>query len=108
VLKVLKDPNADVRNNAAGILGLLGDSNVLPTLLEISRDSDAGVGMTVAWALGNIGDPSVIPAVVERLQDTEKPYSRKRVCDAAAKALEQIGTAAALAAVKEWRAAGNA
>lgn len=50
---------------AARTLGVLGDTQAIPTLVQCLRDEDIDVSIDAAEALGRIGEPSVVPALLE-------------------------------------------
>ena len=52
---------------AARTLGILGDMQAIPTLIQCLRDEDIDVSIDAAEALGRIGEPSVVPALLESL-----------------------------------------
>jgi HEAT repeat protein len=52
---------------AARTLGILGDTQAIPTLIQCLRDEDIDVSIDAAEALGRIGEPSVVPALIESL-----------------------------------------
>jgi len=52
---------------ASRTLGVLGDTQAIPTLIQCLRDKDIDVSIDAAEALGRIGEPSVVPALLESL-----------------------------------------
>lgn len=62
----LKDPDRDVRFEAAWALGKIGPAAV-PALTEALKDPQARVRSEAAWALGIMG-PTAAAAVLERQQ----------------------------------------
>jgi HEAT repeat protein len=85
------------------MLGEIGGTAV-NVLMETLRHPDEYVRYTAAVALGNTGDERAVQPLIQSLEDTKySPSAGNRVCDGAAKALEQIGTAEAHAALAEWR-----
>lgn len=77
----------------------------VPSLLSALDDPDGNVRRGAVWTLGQIGDPRAVPFLIDMLQDTAGDMFGigERVCDAAAEALERIGTLQALTAVAAWR-----
>ncbi len=61
----LRDPGADVREQAAEILGVLGRPNVVPALLAAlkANEDEIRVYLRVILALGEIGDPRAVDAL---------------------------------------------
>jgi HEAT repeat protein len=49
-------------------LGILGDTQAIPVLIQALRDEDIDVSIDAAEALGRIGNPSAIPALLESLR----------------------------------------
>lgn len=108
LIDALKDPDADIRRDAAWNLGSLGDDRAIPALTEALKDQDDDVRFHVArnlgkfggpavpfllsalkdpdehvrryaaWILGTIGDDRVIPALKDALEDSSE-YVRKGV-----------------------------
>ncbi len=64
VSELLKDPNAQVRHDAAHVLSKIGDPLAVNALIDALSDDQAEVLTKVAFALGRIGDPKAIPALV--------------------------------------------
>lgn len=89
LVRLLNDPQADVRRTAAVALGRLGRSEATAPLVERLRDPDPAVRRHSAWALGNLGeavlDQAGIP-LVKLLNDRSESVKR-----AAAQALGTIG-----------------
>jgi len=56
VAKLLKDSNATIRGDAAYVLGIIGHSNALPFLKEVSGDEHQMVRKTVIEAIEEIGN----------------------------------------------------
>lgn len=91
------------RNQAAWMLGEIGGS-AIERLLNALYSDDPQVRYTAAVALGQIKSQAAVADLIKHLVDTA--YSEatgRRVCDAAANALERIGTEQALNAVHVWR-----
>ena len=65
-------------------MGKLGDSRVVPALLEALKDEDVDVRQAAAEALGKLGDSRSVPALVEALKDEIADVRRT-----AAEALEE-------------------
>lgn len=101
---MLKDRNS--RISAAIQLGLIGDADAVPALIQALKDeiryvqeldtsawlSSWDVRQEVVMALGRIGDPSAIPALSEALRDRDSNH----VGASAAWALGRIGDASAI------------
>lgn len=74
-------------------------------LPQLSSD-DANIRGRAAMKLGRIGNPIAVPTLISLLSDssdTDYFIHNERVCDYAAKALQEIGTAESIAAVKKWQ-----
>jgi len=65
--RALKDPNKNLRTNAALALGRIGEARALKPLLATLTDSDADVRSAAAEALGRLGDARALPALIARL-----------------------------------------
>ena len=85
---------------------------VIEALLRFSQDfKDSGVRKEACVALGIIKDERAVGELINRLEDTAQGARvdwpglppLPQVCDAAAWALEQIGTPEALEALENWR-----
>jgi len=105
LIEALKSDNLYIRFSAADALGVLGDAAALDPLIMALKDSDALVRISAAVALGKLGAPRAVEPLAARLTDWEEGYFRL-VCNAAAEALEKIGTPEALATVREARSKG--
>jgi hypothetical protein len=103
LLAALQDHDHRVRSAAAEALGRIGDARAVAPLLAALQDKDAWVRSGVAVALGNLKDERAIESLILLLSDRSEVFIWGHVCDAAANALKQIGTDAALAAVAQWR-----
>jgi HEAT repeat protein len=89
-------------------LVMLG-SQAVSGLVSALADPDGNVRRGAIWTLGQIGDARAVPFLIEMLDDPAGDMFGigERVCDAAAEALERIGTEEALATVRAWRATQN-
>ncbi len=105
LINTLKDEDKHVRRNVAEALDKLRDVRAVEPLINALKDEDKWVRRDAAFALGELGDVRAITPLTQLLSDNARAtsYSRDRVCDVAARALEKIGTPEALAAVAEWR-----
>lgn len=84
------------------MLGEIGGSAV-ERLINALYSNDSQVRYTVALALGQMKSKAAVPDLMKRLDDVSYVgASGKRVCDAAADALERIGTEEALNAAHKW------
>jgi HEAT repeat protein len=85
--KALKHQDGNVRSGAASVLGEIGPAakDAVPDLIEALKDRD--MRPIAVGALGRIGPAAkdAVPALIEALKD-----QHFIVCNAAAKALEQI------------------
>lgn len=80
---------------AAKALRNIGDPREVVPLLSEERP---GTRRMAAVVLGNIGDASAVPELAEALSDKDS-----KVITYAARALEQIGSPGAMAALEAWR-----
>ena len=67
--RLLADPSADTRQQAAEALGASHLSEAPSGLLAAAKDKNADVRQAVASALGQIGDARAVPTLKEMLQD---------------------------------------
>lgn len=58
ILPLLKDPNPVVRGDAAYLLGIIGDNNIIPFLEEVIGDGDSNVRTIAAEAIDDIHSKS--------------------------------------------------
>jgi HEAT repeat protein len=108
LIRALSDPDKDVRSRAADALAQLGDARAVEPLLHALSDPDRNVRSGTVAALGRLGDARAVERLTDLLSDTSGDiFDLERVCDAAAIALQSIGTPEALAAVADWRARGG-
>lgn len=68
LLGALKDPDSDVRAQAAWALGQMRAKRAVPALLEAMKD-ELNVRRSVIRAFGEIQDPSTVPILTAALQD---------------------------------------
>jgi HEAT repeat protein len=102
------DDSEAVRWMAADALGSLGGEQAQGVLLSLLDDADLYLQIRVIDALANFDDPQVTRALIEKLSDDRQPNQRRlRVCDHAAKALEHIGSSAAMDALDNWQQKGD-
>jgi hypothetical protein len=92
----LKDIDPSVRREVARVLGQIGDSHAVESLIEALKDPDIGARCDVAIALGEIGNTCATDSLITLL-DCENESVRV----AAAKALGNIGDPRAIHAVKK-------
>ena len=102
LLQTLYDEERSLRDGAVDALGEIGDNRALLPLMDMLDDQNPSVRGRAARALGQIGDRRAVSSLVELLADIEMPPIMwsgmpKRICDIAAEALTDIGTADALA-----------
>ncbi|MBP1729120.1 MAG: HEAT-like repeat-containing protein [Deltaproteobacteria bacterium] len=68
LLKLLLDPDEEVRNFAAVMLGDIGNRQAVGPLIQTLRDKDLNVSHGAAEALGKIGDRAALLPLLELLQ----------------------------------------
>jgi HEAT repeat protein len=91
------------RNQAAWMLSEIGGS-AIERLLNALYSDDQQVRYSAAIALGQMKCEAAVPALIKRLDDNAfSGTTGKRVCDAAANALQRINTSEAQAAIQSWK-----
>jgi HEAT repeat protein len=71
LLRLLSDPDRDIRARAAHSLGLIGDPNFTPDVLKTLSDPEWPVRAMAAKALGKLGRPEAVEALGSALKDKE-------------------------------------
>jgi HEAT repeat protein len=101
--EVLQTGQGMLRATAAESLGKLGDGRAVDALIRALDDERADVRFAAAGALGQLGDARAVNPLIAALDDPAVIYGGA-VCEAAAEALQRIGTPEAQAAVEKWHA----
>ncbi|MHB0999550.1 MAG: HEAT repeat domain-containing protein [Armatimonadota bacterium] len=70
-LSALRDPDPNVRMNAAAVLGIMREKDAVKPLISALKDPDSRVRTNAAGALGKIGDRTAVPALIKAIKDTE-------------------------------------
>ncbi|MDR4494272.1 MAG: HEAT repeat domain-containing protein [Nitrospirales bacterium] len=73
LVKLLHDPQAEIRRTAALSLGKISDPTSVTGLIESLADQDEEVRQWSAWALGNLGDHLSQEAIVALVQSLADP-----------------------------------
>jgi HEAT repeat protein len=109
LIKALTNRPSEIRAAAARALGNIGDPTAVPALSELLKDDDYIVSCAAAEALGYIRHRSAVPALRDILRQhrASAHFERTHSVDrglfvAATHALERIGTADALEAVRKY------
>ena len=87
---ILQQGHLHRRQDAAFVLGLMGDPKAVKPLCVAMHNPDALLRMIIVEALGKIGDPAATDTLRQALGDHEA-----RVASAASKALKKLDTAPA-------------
>ncbi len=69
LVKMLKDQDWWVRERAVAALGLLGNADIVPILINLLNIRE--LTYVAAEALGNLGEPSSIPALIKALEKSD-------------------------------------
>ena len=93
-------PDADVRRNAAWVLGRQRDPRILPALMAAVNDADSSVRLRVAESLGVWRDESVTSALLRLLQDADSDV-RAQAAQSLGQGEHHSALAALLAAVND-------
>lgn len=72
VVERLYDPDADVREEAAGALGRIGSQDAVQALTEQLQDRGSTIRSQAAKALGKIGHRDALPYLLEGLNDSSE------------------------------------
>lgn len=99
VVKLLDDPDAEIRAQTAKMMGEGRVVSATAKLLHLLTDPSARVQFFAATALGKIGDASVVPAIEEMI--SANGSSDKHLRYAGIRALELMADTDALLAAKE-------
>ncbi|NWF70504.1 MAG: HEAT repeat domain-containing protein [Chloroflexi bacterium] len=103
LLQALTDQEPLVCDAAAEALKRIG-KRAVPGLLETLRSDNPNTRGAVIEILSKVDDGTAVKELMACLDDQRKPWlSELRVCDMAARALENIGTPEAIKAVRTWR-----
>jgi HEAT repeat protein len=70
-MPLLSDPDGDVRTATVIALGMIGDREAVPTLLEGLADPHTPVRDAAAWALGAMKDGRAVRPLIKALSDPE-------------------------------------
>lgn len=105
LIAALRDPDADVRLEAAQRLATRGDASCVPALAEAADDADREVALAAIGALAGIGGPEAVDALLS-IAGTVPPSDDFVAADrfvAAVEALGTVGGAAAIARLLELK-----
>lgn len=72
LLRLLADPDIDVRWRAAITLSRQGPEAVEPLMRKLFED-DRNVRILAIWALGRLGDSRAVPSISRALEDESEP-----------------------------------
>lgn len=78
VLERLQDESPYVRREAVKTLGRIGNSTIVPYIIQATKDSDPGVRLRAIKALGKLGEREEIIPVLERCARDEHGAVRVR------------------------------
>lgn len=92
--RLLRDPAADVRQQAVNGVAEMGLKQAPADLLALEKDKSEDVRQQLAWALGRIGDPRSVPVLKNLLADQSAD-----VREAAVHGLSEIRDRSALEAL---------
>lgn len=82
IIKALNTGDEVVRCASAQALGLIGDKEAVPSLMDHAMDMDVDVAMDAIEALGLIGDKESLPLLIEGLNKADDPDLRINAADA--------------------------
>jgi hypothetical protein len=78
----LRHDDADVRRNAAWLLGRMRDERIVPPLIGALDDPDAGVRLRAAQALASFRDSRAVGPLLARLATEDDPETRAQIVTA--------------------------
>ncbi len=99
--------NKERRDQAAFVLGRIGDPRAVKPLIAVSKEKDEHIRRNAATALGQIGDPAAVEALITVLEDEDgigrkrERNSTVRPRESAIEALGDIGDPKAIDALAE-------
>lgn len=76
ICELLRDPEKDIRLNAAKVAILLPDADLVSPLISASHDPDNYIRMAASKALATIGNKRAVMALVENLQSDNPGISK--------------------------------
>jgi HEAT repeat protein len=71
LLRMVKDPDRDVRKFIVDLMGAIGAPVFVKPLLNALQDADVNVASSAAEQLGSTGDTGVIPDLVQAIADNQ-------------------------------------
>lgn len=74
--RLAKDSDADVRKFVIDVMGTVGDTVFLPSLLEALSDPDVNVSAAAAEHLGQAGDSTVVPELIRCIIANKSQFFR--------------------------------
>lgn len=110
LVDALSDPSADMRGNAAWLLGFMKDPRTANSLARAASDEDKFVRYEASSALLQIGDPRGLNGVINGLADADPRVRQKCITMLEAHTGETMGfkaddrPAERNAAIARWRA----
>jgi peptidyl-prolyl cis-trans isomerase B (cyclophilin B) len=99
MVKLLSNPNPNVRSRTALAAGRIGEQSAIPELIKLLKQTDSTeVAAMAAFALGEIESPAAVPSLLETLKyspllETLKLSDEKSIRAAAVEALGKIAAA---------------
>jgi HEAT repeat protein len=92
LVAILREPNSELRGEAASALAKIGDKSVVPDLLKVLREGNPS--FYVICAISTLGDARVVPDLVAALAKADN-HTRPFLIEA----LDKIGDTVALSAL---------
>lgn len=106
ILTLLRSPaeSDETRRLMLVALAFINAPAAYEAVLEATHDPSAEVRCAAVEALEHTGDAKTVKRLIESLSDTaHSRLSSSRICDAAARLLQALGTGEALVAFERWR-----
>lgn len=107
LLEAMRDGTEEMSCLVAEALSQIRLPVVTEILLDLTRATAAEVRCAAIEALDNRRDPPVVQRLIECLADETVVSGQKRICDVAARMLENVDTAEAKVALEGWKMTQN-
>jgi len=90
VIRLMSDPDEDVRSMALAVGATLQSRAATPHIIKLLDDPDWWLRMTAAETLGKIGDPRAVPALLAGLDDPDTAMACVEALSRISEAKDQV------------------